>query len=68
MRVLHQQLDRGHQKLALFYSAGHMSDFAECLRAIGFQQQSVAWVTAWNWKSAKSELFGILMLLQALGQ
>ena len=66
IRVLHEQLDMGHEKLAIFYGAGHMSDFSERLREIGFQQDAVTWTTAWNLKSPKSELFGLLKLLQTL--
>ncbi len=51
LEVLQEQLDGGKQRVAIFYGAGHMPDFAERLAAdFGLRPQSRSWLDAWNLK------------------
>ena len=49
LKVLRQQLDRGQKRLAIFYGAAHMPDFADRLQD-QFQLEKTAseWLTAWD--------------------
>jgi hypothetical protein len=47
--VLRQQQELGHQKIGIFYGAGHLPDMAERLQEdFGFHYDSTRWVPAWN--------------------
>ena len=46
--VLRDQLERGKQKLGIFYGAGHMPDFERRLRELGFRAAGEQWLTAWD--------------------
>jgi len=47
--VLREQLDDGARRVAIFYGAGHMPDFAERLVAdFGFEHVGSEWIEAWN--------------------
>ncbi len=49
LEVLRQQVDAGHDRLAIFYGAGHMSDMAARLQAdFGLVPGQVDWLEAWN--------------------
>lgn len=49
LKVLRQQLRKGRQRLAIFYGAGHMSDFAERLsRDFKMRRVKIEWIPAWN--------------------
>jgi len=47
--VLRAQLDDGARRVAIFYGAGHMPDFAERLVAdFGFEHVGSEWIEAWD--------------------
>ena len=48
MKVLEDQIQRGHQRLGIFYGAAHMADFEQRLARLGFQPSSEEWLTAWD--------------------
>lgn len=48
MKVLHQQIAKGHRKLGIFYGAGHMPDFERRLEQDGFRKRDERWLTAWD--------------------
>jgi hypothetical protein len=48
MKVLDQQIQKGHRKLGIFYGAGHMNDFDQRLEKLGFKSTSKKWLTAWD--------------------
>ena len=51
LEVLRKEIDRGKRKLAIFYGAGHMPDFAERLdKDFGLKPVGTEWVTAWDLK------------------
>ncbi|OHB83894.1 MAG: hypothetical protein A2V98_21140 [Planctomycetes bacterium RBG_16_64_12] len=53
--VLRKQIAAGKQRLAIFYGAGHMSNFGERLRAdFGLKPVSTRWLVAWNLKPTPS--------------
>ncbi|MEM9529953.1 MAG: hypothetical protein AAGA23_03480 [Pseudomonadota bacterium] len=49
--VLREQIGKGHQRIAIFYGAGHMMDLADRLET-DFQLRAVeqTWVNAWDLK------------------
>ena len=50
--VLRKEIAAGKQKLAIFYGAGHMSDFEQRLRDdFGLTRVSARWFVAWNLKA-----------------
>jgi len=52
LEVLRKQLAEGKQKLAIFYGAGHMSNFEERLREdFGLVPISTRWLVAWDLKA-----------------
>ena len=69
MKVLRQELARDEGKprrIAIFYGAAHMPDFAKRLTAeLGMQPKSVSWVRAWDIEKQPraSALEGLLQLL-----
>ncbi|MEM8678070.1 MAG: hypothetical protein AAGF97_01840, partial [Planctomycetota bacterium] len=49
LSVLKQQLRRGKQRIAIFYGAGHMSDFAERLEnEFDMRRVKTEWIVAWR--------------------
>ncbi len=48
IKVLQEQIAQGRRRLAIFYGAGHMPDFAQRLRQLDFQPATDEWITAWN--------------------
>lgn len=47
--VLKRQFDQGNRRIAIFYGAGHMSDFAQRLMTdFSLQPQSRTWLNAWD--------------------
>jgi hypothetical protein len=49
MKVFQKELAQGKKKIAIFYGAGHMSDFEKRLRLdFGLQKKSVQWLEAWD--------------------
>ncbi|MHB8898468.1 MAG: hypothetical protein ACYC6Y_06950 [Thermoguttaceae bacterium] len=56
LEVLRKQVAAGHKKLAIFYGAGHMSDFEQRLRDdFALAPLETTWLTAWDLKGdAKS--------------
>ena len=50
MKVLEEELQGGRKndRLALFYGAAHLPDFAQRLGATGWSCQGTDWVTAWG--------------------
>jgi len=52
LKVLREQIASGKQKLAIFYGAGHMSDFEQRLADdFGLAPVSTRWLTAWDLKA-----------------
>ncbi|GAB4155464.1 MAG: hypothetical protein Tsb009_32260 [Planctomycetaceae bacterium] len=51
LKVLEQQIKKGHKKIAIFYGAAHMPAFEKNLLAdFGLKRQKVEWIKAWNLK------------------
>ncbi len=49
LEVLRRELDSGKKKIAIFYGAAHMPDFAKKIIAdFGMRYQSTVWLDAWN--------------------
>jgi hypothetical protein len=49
MRVFQRELASGRKKIAIFYGAAHMPDFAERLQEdFGLVRSDTRWVTAWD--------------------
>jgi hypothetical protein len=49
MKVLHQEVDKGKKKIAIFYGAAHMPDFEKRLQAeLGLKRDSEKWLIAWD--------------------
>ena len=49
LSVLRTQQSQGHDKLAIFYGAAHMSDMADRLQQdFGLQYDSTRWLKAWD--------------------
>lgn len=57
LEVLREQIDAGHKKLAIFYGAGHMSDFEQRLRDdFSLVPSETIWLTAWDLKTPEEPL------------
>ena len=51
LQVLKEQIEAGHKRLAIFYGAGHMSDFRERIQAdFGLEPVKTEWLEAWDLK------------------
>jgi hypothetical protein len=51
LKVLRKEIDAGKRKIAIFYGAGHMTDFQAHLRdEFGLVPISTRWLAAWNLK------------------
>ena len=51
LQVLHQEIDAGRKKLAIFYGAAHMPDMSRRLMAeFNLVPESVVWLDAWKLK------------------
>lgn len=50
MNVLSDTIASGKKKIALFYGAAHMPDFAKRLEALGFKPVATEWRMAWDLK------------------
>lgn len=48
MRHLENHMKQDREKIAIFYGAGHMRDIGERLKAQGFVEGDVSWMTAWD--------------------
>ena len=49
LKVMRQQIAKGHRKLGIFYGAGHLEDMDRRLRKqYGFRPIGLKWLTAWN--------------------
>ncbi|HPI96242.1 MAG TPA: hypothetical protein PK055_05680 [Gammaproteobacteria bacterium] len=49
LKVLREQLDKGHKKLAIFYGAAHMPEMEELLITdFNFKPVKTDWVNAWD--------------------
>jgi len=49
IRVLHDEVERGSRRIAIFYGAAHMPDFDERLREeFGLQPEEPEWLEAWD--------------------
>lgn len=54
LQVLTRELGKGHQKIGIFYGAGHLADMEErMLKEFGFVRTGESWLTAWNLRSTK---------------
>ncbi len=54
MKVLRKQIEAGKKKIAIFYGAGHMSDFQARLRdEFGLEPSTTRWLVAWDLKGPK---------------
>jgi len=53
LRVLKQQLDAGHARIAIFYGAAHLPDMDERLAAdFQLKRSGTKWLTAWDLSAA----------------
>ncbi|MDT8439733.1 MAG: hypothetical protein RQ729_12070 [Wenzhouxiangellaceae bacterium] len=49
LEVLARELAAGHQRVAIFYGAGHMPDLARRLEQdLGFRRARLEWISAWD--------------------
>ncbi len=49
LKVMQEQIAKGHRKLGIFYGAGHLEDMDRRLRKqYGFRPIGLKWLTAWN--------------------
>ncbi len=49
LKVLRRELAAGKKKIAIFYGAAHLPDFAEKLQDdFAMQPEKLGWITAWN--------------------
>ncbi len=49
MKVLNEQIAKGHRKLGIFYGAAHLADFEKRLiNELGMQRTQTTWITAWD--------------------
>ncbi|MEZ5303562.1 MAG: hypothetical protein R3F11_23410 [Verrucomicrobiales bacterium] len=48
MEVFETELKNGKKKLAIYYGAFHMPDFAYRLGKLGFKEGETDWITAWD--------------------
>ncbi len=49
LKVMQQQIQKGHRKLGIFYGAGHLEDLDRRLRQqYGFRPIGIRWLTAWD--------------------
>jgi hypothetical protein len=54
LQVLRKQLAAGKKRIAIFYGAGHMSDFEQRLRdEFDLAPINTRWLVAWDMKGAK---------------
>jgi hypothetical protein len=59
LEVLREQMDAGERRIAIFYGAGHMPDFAERLEAdFGARRRGVRWFIAWDMRDASDRKAG----------
>jgi len=72
MVVLQEQLDKGKQRLGVFYGAAHLPDFHNRMLELGFRPATVTWNAAWDLrikkKSQNDDLLQLLRLLERLSQ
>ena len=51
LKVLEEQIEAGHKRLAIFYGAGHMFDFRDRIQEdFGFTPVKTEWLVAWDLK------------------
>ena len=48
LKVMIQQLRKGHRKIGIFYGAAHMPDFEQRLLRMKMKKSDERWLTAWN--------------------
>ena len=49
MKVFQREIAGGRKKIAIFYGAAHMPDFAERLQGeFGLMRSDTRWLTAWD--------------------
>jgi len=48
MKRVNETLDKGTQKIGVFYGAGHMPDLDDRLLAQGFERKDTRWLMAWS--------------------
>ncbi|MFT5467653.1 MAG: hypothetical protein ACI8UO_002759 [Verrucomicrobiales bacterium] len=59
MKALAEQIEAGHQKIGVFYGAGHNPDFAQRLAAEGYTRGDTKWMTAWDISNSNDPLSGM---------
>lgn len=64
MKVVKQQIEKGHDNIGLFYGAAHMPDFHERLLKMGFKPVKVGYVTAWDLRVDPGGVEDILRTLE----
>lgn len=56
LRVLKEQLDKGHDRIAIFYGAAHLPDMDERLNAdFKLKRTETKWLTAWDISGGNKE-------------
>lgn len=65
MRVFQKQLTKGKKRIAIFYGAAHLADFAKRLRVdFEMKPKRTEWKTAWNLTKRTGSVFsGLLKVL-----
>lgn len=68
MRVLKTQIDKGHQKIGIFYGAAHLPDMDQrLLNDFHLQRGPTEWLPAWNLDSNKGKsIEPVSLMLQLL--
>lgn len=64
MKVVDEQIKKGHTKLGLFYGAAHLPDFHKRLTERGFTAAETTWTKAWD--LSKPHSWDLLAILQKL--
>lgn len=69
MKVLHQQLERGHGRIAIFYGAAHMPDFERRLQVeLELQPVRTTWQEAWDLTLKETGPIWLFKLLRGFSQ
>lgn len=68
MKVVLEQIEKGHKNIGLFYGAAHMPDFHDRLLKLGFKPVKVGYLTAWDLRVEAGGVEDILRTLETMQQ
>lgn len=55
LEVLQRELKAGHQRVGIFYGAGHLADMEERMtQELGFERTNEIWLTAWQLRESQT--------------